>query len=93
MNKNWKKIKRKEAILATGQLNNYVEELVSKYPDRYLDVIRQDLSSEKDWAKVIVDLELDGGTDEVGEDEAEAGAAAEGGSRRERDFDDDSDSF
>jgi hypothetical protein len=91
--KNWKKIKRKEAIIAAGQLNSYVEELVNKYPDKYLDVIRQDLASEKDWAKVVSDLELDSVEDDLlGEDEAES--AAEGGRRgSERDFDDDSDSF
>lgn len=92
--KNWRKIKRKEAILASGQLNNYVEELVSKYPDKYLDVIRQDLASEKDWSKVVTDLELDSGDDEVGAEE-DLDAAAEGvrtgGGRGE--FEDDSDSF
>jgi hypothetical protein len=89
--KNWRKIKRKEAILATGQLNNYVEELVSKYPDKYLDVIRQDLGSEKDWSKVVVDLELDSTEDEFGAEEDESPSAEGGG--RHRDFDDDSDSF
>lgn len=90
--KNWRKIKRKEAILATGQLNNYVEELVSKYPDKYLDVIRQDLSSEKDWSKVVVDLELDSTDDELVADD-DSDAAPEGGTRRDRDFDDDTESF
>jgi hypothetical protein len=91
--KNWRKIKRKEAIIASGQLNNYVEELVSKYPDKYLDVIRQDLASEKDWVKVVVDLELESSEEEASGDE-EADSAVEGvrgGSRG--DFDDDSDSF
>lgn len=32
--KNWKKIKRKEMILKEGKLNQYIEELVSKYPDK-----------------------------------------------------------
>ncbi len=87
--KNWRKIKRKEAILASGQLNNYVEELVSKYPDKYLEVIRQDLASEKDWSKVVVDLELES-SDEDGSGEEDLEGLAEGGARRERDFDDDS---
>ncbi|MGE3261226.1 MAG: hypothetical protein AB7K68_05560 [Bacteriovoracia bacterium] len=92
--KNWRKIKRKEAILASGQLNNYVEELVSKYPDKYLDVIRQDLASEKDWSKVVVDLELDSVDDDAGGDEELEGAVEgvrTGGGRGE--FEDDSDSF
>lgn len=89
--KNWRKIKRKEAILASGQLNNYVEELVNKYPDKYLDVIRQDLASEKDWAKVVVDLDLDSAEEEGAGDEDLEGVAE--GVRREREFDDDSDTF
>lgn len=89
--KNWRRVKRKEAILATGQLNNYVEELVNKYPDKYLDVIRQDLASEKDWAKVVIDLELESSEEEAaGEEDIEAVAE---GVRRERDFDDEGDAF
>lgn len=90
--KNWRKIKRKEAILASGQLNNYVEELVSKYPDKYLDVIRQDLASEKEWAKVVIDLELES-TDEEGAGDEDLEGVAENTGRREREFDDDSDTF
>ena len=89
--KNWRRIKRKEAILASGQLNNYVEELVKKYPDKYLDVIRQDLASEKEWAKVVVDLELESGDEEAAGDE-ELDAVADG-VRRDRDFDEEDSSF
>lgn len=91
--KNWRKIKRKEAILASGQLNNYVEELVNKYPDKYLEVIRQDLATEKDWAKVVTDLELESAEEEGVSDE-EADAAPEVRSTGAgREFDDDNDSF
>lgn len=89
--KNWRRIKRKEAILASGQLNNYVEELVKKYPDKYLDVIRQDLASEKEWAKVVVDLELESSDDDAGADE-EIDTVAEG-VRHDRDFEDDDGGF
>jgi hypothetical protein len=93
--KNWRKIKRKEAILASGQLNNYVEELVNKYPDKYLDVIRQDLASEKEWAKVVVDLELESADEEAGAEEdldavAEGVRPAAGGRGGEFEGDDDS---
>ena len=92
---NWRKIKRKEAILASGQLNNYVEELVNKYPEKYLEVIRQDLASEKDWSKVVIDLELESQDDEiVGDDDADAPMHDSGGSKRDRaDFEDDGDAF
>ncbi len=63
--KNWKKIKRKEMILKEGKLNQYIEELVSKYPDKYIEVIRQDLSTEVNFTKVIHDLELDETMDDL----------------------------
>jgi hypothetical protein len=62
--KNWKKIKRKELILKEGKLNQYIEELVAKYPDKYIEAIRQDLMADKDFAKVIHDLDLDESVDE-----------------------------
>ena len=57
--KNWKKIKRKELILKEGKLNQYIEELVAKYPDKYIEAIKMDLSTNKEFSKVITDLELD----------------------------------
>lgn len=62
---NWKKIKRKEMILREGKLNQYIEELVSKYPDKYIEIIREDLSSETSFNKVIHDLELDESIDDL----------------------------
>ncbi len=62
--KNWKKIKRKELILKEGKLNQYIEELVAKYPDKYIEAIRQDLANDKDFAKVIYDLDLDEGVED-----------------------------
>jgi hypothetical protein len=62
--KNWKKIKRKELILREKKLNQYIEELVLKYPDKYIEAIRMDLSTDKDFAKVIYDLDLDEGVDD-----------------------------
>ena len=64
--KNWKRIKRKELIIKEGKLNRYIEELVAKYPEKYIEAIRQDLASDKDFSKVIHDLELDeGGVDDL----------------------------
>ena len=72
--KNWKKIKRKETILKEKRLNQYIEELVIKYPDKYIEAIRQDLANDKDFAKVIYDLDLDEGVDDF---DAEAGESAD----------------
>lgn len=62
--KNWKRIKRKEMILKEGKLNRYIEELVAKYPDKYIEAIRTDLANDKDFAKVVSDLELDEAVDD-----------------------------
>ncbi len=63
--KNWKKIKRKELILREKKLNQYIEELVSKYPDKYIEAIKQDLADETAFSKVIYDLELDDSVDDI----------------------------
>lgn len=94
--KNWKKIKRKEAVLKDGKLNQYVEELISKYPEKYIEAIRFDLANDKEFMKVIRDLELDEAIDDIGSDDSEApeAVAVEGvSSRRGADLDDDSDIF
>ncbi|MCM2277571.1 MAG: hypothetical protein NDJ89_05795 [Oligoflexia bacterium] len=86
--KNWKKIKRKEVILKEGKLNQYIEELVVKYPDKYLEAIRQDLASDKDFAKVIYDLDLDESVDEFDVEGENADAIIDS---IKRDFDDEGD--
>ena len=46
------------------KLNQYIEELVAKYPDKYIEAIRQDLANDKEFAKVISDLDLDESVDD-----------------------------
>ena len=81
-------MKRKEIILKERKLNSYVEELVSKYPDKYIEAIRQDLSSEKDFSKVIADLEIDEGIDDFELDDAEGAEGLIDNLKREFDDDD-----
>ncbi|MGK5089467.1 hypothetical protein WDW86_18100 [Bdellovibrionota bacterium FG-2] len=88
--KNWKKIKRKELILKEGKLNQYIEELVAKYPDRYIEAIRGDLSSEKEFSKVIHDLDLDESVDDFDAEGESVDALIDS---IKRDFDDDGDAF
>ena len=89
--KNWKKIKRKELILREKKLNQYIEELVAKYPDKYIEAIRQDLANDKDFAKVIYDLDLDEGSDDF---DVEGGESVDSLiDTIKRDFDDDGDAF
>ncbi|MFZ9594803.1 MAG: hypothetical protein ACO3A2_01860 [Bdellovibrionia bacterium] len=89
--KNWKKIKRKEVILREKKLNQYIEELVTKYPDKYIEAIRQDLATDKDFAKVIYDLDLDEGVDDYDVESAESADSLIDTIKRE--FEDDGDAF
>jgi hypothetical protein len=93
--KNWKKIKRKELIMREKKLDSYIEELVSKYPEKYIEAIRQDLASERDFSKVISELEIeefgseeyDAEAESVIEDVIESGAPT----KRGGDYDEDDD--
>jgi len=88
--KNWQKIKRKEVILKEKKLNHYIEELVLKYPEKYIEAIRQDLESDNDFAKVISDLDLDEGMDDF---DVEGDGMDGLIDTIKRDFDDDDDVF
>jgi hypothetical protein len=55
----WKRIQVRKKILADGKLERYVEELTAKYPDRFLEILRKDLRSEKDFLAAIGELELE----------------------------------
>jgi hypothetical protein len=55
----WKKIQIRKSILNDGKLEKYVEDLTSRYPDKFLDVIKKDLKTEKDFLAVIQEMELD----------------------------------
>lgn len=67
----WKKIQVRKKILTEGKLERYIEELTARYPDKYLDMLRKDLKSEKDFVAAIQELEIDDSTGE-GEFEDEA---------------------
>ena len=56
--KNWKGIQRKKEILAEGKLQEYIEELISKYPAKYVDAIMKDLGDDKDFYKVLNELNI-----------------------------------
>lgn len=55
----WKRIQVRKKILADGKLERYVEELTSRYPDKFLEMIRRDLRTEKDFLGAIQELEID----------------------------------
>lgn len=68
----WKKIQVRRKILMDGKLERYVEELTSRYPDKFLEMIRRDLRTEKDFLTAIAELEIDeSGMDNEFEDESQ----------------------
>ncbi len=69
----WKKIQIRKKILSEGKLERYVEELTARYPDKFLDMLRKDLRSEKEFLAAIQELEIDeSAVDNEFEDEAQA---------------------
>lgn len=70
---NWKRIQVRRKILMDGKLERYVDELTSRYPDKFLEMIRKDLRTEKDFIAAIAELEIDeSGLDNDFEDESAA---------------------
>lgn len=59
----WKKIQTRKKILIDGKLEKYIEELTSRYPDKYLEMIKRDLKTEKDFLAAIQELEIDDSAD------------------------------
>jgi hypothetical protein len=67
----WKKIQIRKDILIDGKLEKYVEDLTSRYPDKFLEVLRKDLKTTKDFLAAIAELEID---ESAGENEFEEDA-------------------
>ena len=57
--KNWKTIKKKALILKEGKLQLFIEELINKFPAKYIEAIMQDLSGDKEFYLVLKDLNID----------------------------------
>jgi hypothetical protein len=55
----WKRIQVRKKILADGKLEKYIEELTARYPDKFLEMIRRDLRTQKDFQAAIQELEID----------------------------------
>ncbi len=55
----WKRIQIRKEILQDGKLEKYVEDLTSRYPDKFLEMLRKDLRSTKDFMAAIAELEID----------------------------------
>lgn len=55
----WKNIQVRKRILTDGKLDRYIEELTTRYPDKFLEMIRRDLRNQKDFLAAIQELEID----------------------------------
>jgi len=67
----WRRNKVKAKILQGGKLDKYIEDLTAKYPDKYLEMLRKDLASEKDFNLIVAEMDVeDSGDEENNEEEA-----------------------
>ncbi len=55
----WKNIQVRKRILTDGKLDRYIEELTTRYPDKFLEMIRRDMRNQKDFLAAIQELEID----------------------------------
>ena len=69
--KNWKEIKRKQSILAEGKLQLFIEDLVNKYPLKYLEGILSDLADEKTFFGVLKEMNIESDSDDIYDEDSE----------------------
>ncbi len=70
----WKKIQIRKVILIDDKLEKYIVALTSRYPDKFLEMIKKDLKTEKDFLSSIAELEIDESViqDEAADDDAQS---------------------
>jgi hypothetical protein len=70
----WKKIQIRKVILVDDKLEKYILALTKKYPDKFLEMIKKDLKTEKDFLSSIAELEIDESviSDDAADDEAQS---------------------
>ena len=73
----WKKIQLRKKILTDGKLEKYIEELTLRYPDKYIEMIRDDLKSEKHFLAAIQELEIEDVNEEAVESDEDQGLLEE----------------
>jgi hypothetical protein len=56
--RNWKTVQKKREILSEGKLQEYIEELISKYPNKYIEALLSDLSDDKEFYRVLNELNI-----------------------------------
>lgn len=56
--RNWKTVQKKRDILKEGKLQEYIEELISKYPPKFIEALLSDLSDDKEFYRVLNELNI-----------------------------------
>ena len=56
---NWKNIKKREAILIDGKLQDFIEELARKYPLKSIELVLSDLSDEKSFFAALNEMDIE----------------------------------
>ena len=88
----WKKIQNRKKILADGKLERYIDELTARYSDKFIELLRKDLRTEKDFMAAVQELEIDDADSGQDEDEAKSyieeirGVSEDSGSRADDDY-------
>lgn len=65
----WRKIQNRKKILADGKLERYIEELTARYSDKFIELLRKDLRTEKDFMAALQELDLDDSSQSADEDD------------------------
>lgn len=68
----WKRNKNKIKILEGGKLDKYIEELTQRYPDKYLEILKKDLLSEKEFNTIITEMDQDDAGDDAESEEEDS---------------------
>jgi hypothetical protein len=65
----WRKIQNRKKILADGKLERYIDELTARYTDKFIELLRKDLRTEKDFMAALQELDLDDSSQASDEDD------------------------
>ena len=69
--KNWKGIKAKQQILEKGKLTVLIEELIHKFPIKYVETVLTDLQDDKSFYSALRELNIEMELDDLDEMEGE----------------------
>ena len=56
---NWKNVKKREAILIDGKLQDFIEDLAKKYPLKSIELVLNDLSDEKSFFAALNEMDIE----------------------------------